>query len=420
MSKVLNKIVEYMKLESTGIYIFINENDKVFYIGKASNSLFERVKSHLYSSHNDKINTFVNESNIKLFIFPIDNKFDDIEKYDKYIQLIEYAGYTYLLENGYESINSEIGFSREIRNEYNKNKSSIDIKRILNFDINLFEGEFKELLLGRNYLNALLKKNRTLERRLEYQINKNKNIQKEIKELKDKNSEDLLSKYKEYNKIKNKIENIELENKYIKKYSNKLDDLIINNKINYEKELETVKENNNKEIYRRNSEIEELKYKLNFMNETPMLNEIIKSTFIKVLQKLKSRFDDLIDYLQSTTHYRSYGDDEVYNIHRKYKNELNYIISRLSNIIENQNIFIKTCTFKKETQILESMRFCINMWQSVNNFYDYASDAIVEEYDDKKNKQVTINLSKEYIKRFKQYNNHFNKIIDEWEKGITG
>lgn len=419
MSKLLNNLVEYMKLESTGIYIFVNEENKLFYIGKACNSLFERVRSHLYYSHNDKINAFVNEPDIKLFIFPIENKFDDIVRYDKYIHLIEYAGYVNLLEKGYKSINSEKGFSREIRNKYNESKNSINIESILNFNINLFEGEFKGLLLDRNHINKLLKKNKTLESRLEYQIGKNKNIEKEIKELKDKNSKDLLSKYKEYNKIKNKIENIELENKYVKEYSNKLDDLIIKNKINYEKELENVIENNNKEIYIRNNEIEELKYKLNFMNETQMLNEIIKSAFIKILQKVKNKFNDVMDYLKGTTHYRSYGDEELYSIHQKYEKELNYIISRLDNIIENRNIFIKTCSFKKETQIFESMRFCINIWQSLNNFYEYLSSVIVEEYDDKKNKQVIINLSKEYINIFKNCNNHFNDIIDEWEKKIT-
>lgn len=131
MSRTLSKLTEYMGLEDSGIYIFVNKLSNQFYVGKASNTIFERIKFHLYSSHNEKINSFVNNLNTALYIFPIDNKSIDWKEYDNLLCAIEYGTYRYLIKNGYESINSETGFSEEAKEYYNTNKDKINLEAMI-------------------------------------------------------------------------------------------------------------------------------------------------------------------------------------------------------------------------------------------------------------------------------------------------
>lgn len=94
---------DFEKLNKSGIYIFLNETYKQFYVGKALYCIFDRVKSHLYESHNDKINNFVNKPSTGLYIFQIDHSdFGSWREQNNELHFIEYSILRYMIDQGYD------------------------------------------------------------------------------------------------------------------------------------------------------------------------------------------------------------------------------------------------------------------------------------------------------------------------------
>lgn len=107
---------------------------------------------------------------------------------------------------------------------------------------------------------------------MKYQISKNKKSEYEIVNL------------------KSQKEALEIEDKYIKERSTKLENLILEMKNKYDNGLEDILKKHNEEVYNKNKLIEELRYKLDFMDKNPMLNEVIKKVILKILKRIKKHF----------------------------------------------------------------------------------------------------------------------------------
>ena len=90
-SSKLQYYIEIQRLEEAGLYLFLDRDNKEFYVGKASVQIYDRVKHHLYESHRDEINTFVNSEKVELYICPIENNFENIKDYDSDLNFKEYC-----------------------------------------------------------------------------------------------------------------------------------------------------------------------------------------------------------------------------------------------------------------------------------------------------------------------------------------
>jgi len=105
----------------------------------ASSQIYDRVKNHLFGSHKNEIYALANDLETELYIYPIENKFNDCKEYSNEIHFIEYSVMRYLIHKGYKAINSTNSFPIEIKQRYENNSSHLNMNEFLVFDSNLFE-----------------------------------------------------------------------------------------------------------------------------------------------------------------------------------------------------------------------------------------------------------------------------------------
>ena len=214
---------EIWQLENPGVYIFINKELNVFYVGKTYQRLRERISNHLSgNSTKESIKKLTEKDNTALYVIRLENQYSNNEEFDKYLKKVEYATYEYFIDKGYESLNSMTGFESQIREEYENYKEVINVEKMIDFTLDLFKIGIREFILS--------KRNNDENIRLSQEIDR---IKKENFELKNKIKQDV-------NKNSERIK------KALKLYINvitsmgKLDELVLVSGCNIEKIIEQV------------------------------------------------------------------------------------------------------------------------------------------------------------------------------------
>ena len=162
MDKDIILFKEFEKLEESGIYVFLNKEKNTFYVGKGT-PLIGRIKYHLHKNSIEKVKYLVRDIDTELYIYPIRNRYNLNEKYNQELLLIEYASYVYLVELGYISINNSKGFSSNTKTLYLREKYRLNMKEILNFNVNIFQKRFRNFLENIYVTNVIKSKNETLD-----------------------------------------------------------------------------------------------------------------------------------------------------------------------------------------------------------------------------------------------------------------
>ncbi|WP_099190806.1 GIY-YIG nuclease family protein [Tepidibacter mesophilus] len=430
MGTSVQKFIHYIKLEEPGIYIFINRHTKKFYVGMSSNCIFDRIRSHLRGSHNNQITTLANDIATGLYIFTIDDmNFDNIIDFDSELNFIEYSFIRYLTEEGYESINKLRAFSHNIRNKYEECGRYSNIDNIISFDVNLFKGGFRELIVDRSCVNSFKRKNDTLQSRLYWQVEENKKLKEKIISLKDQKNKDNFNQYLsltskiesleiENKHLQDKIKNLEIENEHLKY---KLDN---SNKLNtslYQKnneKIQEIEEKYNKEMYESNKHIEKLRYKLNFKENTPTLNKVVKNSFLDSIKRIHKRFKEAEIFLKKPTHYKHYNDKKVKEVHNEYRKELNRISLSLEDIIKGENIYFNLCEYTEQKHIDKTITFCMLMFNQAVLLEELVQTFIEHKNDTNGKEMIIIQLKPIYISNLNTYIHEFNSLIHNWQDNV--
>lgn len=214
---VIELAKELDKLYYPGIYVFLNKKENIFYVGKASTRIFDRVRMEMVSSHKKSLEEFIKNKDTGLYVFKIESDGDDKMTFDEKLLLIEYATYVYMLDKGYTSINDISGFSHKTREAYNMNKPKTYIENLLKFDKNLFWNGFKEVIFDRRYINELSDKNRQLGRDLKHYKYKYSKLENELTKYKNRESEAFTILFNKISELENEINLISKNYKSIKK-----------------------------------------------------------------------------------------------------------------------------------------------------------------------------------------------------------
>lgn len=208
--KVIELAKELDKLYYPGIYVFLNKKENVFYVGKASVRIFDRVKADMLATHKKTLEEFIRNKDTGLYIFNIDSDDNYEIDFDEQLLIVEYGIYVYMTDEGYTSINNISGFAHKTREFYNVNRSKICVENFLEFDKDLFWNGFKEVIFDRRYINDLNNKNRRLEFDLECSKDEHYKLKKKLIKYQNKESETL-------SRLLNKISELENEMNIISK-----------------------------------------------------------------------------------------------------------------------------------------------------------------------------------------------------------
>lgn len=415
-AKRVDEYIAFKKLESPGIYIFINKTKNKFYVGKSLTKMYDRVKHHLISSHNDIINNLSNDKDTELYIYTINDFNNNNLLYDEDILFIEYYTYKYLVEKGYESINCKNSFANEIKEKYDAYKK-VDLGRLIKLEENLFVSNLREFLLYKSKLRNL----NIIQKRLNYQYNKSKKLEENIIKLKsslENNKKDYTQKvHRDYYTMSNKIYDLSKENEFLK---NKL--YIAENALRSLKETKDIQlQSIEKELYEKidekNKNIKDLEYKILKLEEVYNSNSItnhnvlVKKSIKDLISRLSEIIEKLLEYINKGTHYR--GTEKEYNIYLENKYKLKKVKEFLDDICSNNYLLYKLNCFNDEKVIYEAIVYCCEVYKCTHIIFRLLIDnRVVEKDKDNKEKIITC-INNKFLR---EYNNLIESIEKKRER----
>lgn len=413
--KRLEEYIAVQRLENSGIYIFINKNSNKFYVGKSSAKMYDRVKSHLLSSHNDLIYNLANDKGTELYIYPITDFYNNDMFYNEDINFIEYNIMKYLISQGFESINGKDSFSREIRKKYD-NYEKLDLSQFIKLEENLFAKNLKEFLLYKKSLKNI----NCIKKRLKYQFNKNIKLEENILELKcniDNQKKDYIKTvYEDYYRMKDKIFNLKQENSYLTDKLNVTEKALEKLKETKDIQIKSVEDELYKEIHKKKIEVKNLEYKMLLLEENHNSridhNVIIKRVVKNIISKDSDYTKRILAFIDEGTHYR--GTKEDYNKYKANNKEIHKLRMLLEDIVNDKNLLFKLNCFNNEEVIYKSISYCCNIHAQIYLIADLLQTyRVKEKSSDNEIQHITI-IEKNFINKY----NQIIKNIERFKKDL--
>lgn len=401
--KIVDEYIAFKKLESPGIYIFINKINNKFYVGKSSTKMYDRVKCHLISSHNDTINILVNDKDTELYIYTINDFNNNDLLYDEDILFIEYYTQRYLVEEGYESINGKNSFTNEIKEKYN-GYEKVDLGRLIKLEDNLFASNLKDFLLYKSKLKNL----NTIQKRLNYQYEKSKKLENDMINLKsilDNNKKDYIQKvHKDYYAMKNKTYDLSKENDFLKNKLCITEKALRNLKETKDIQVKSIEKELYEKIDEKNKHIKDLEYKILSLqdnynsNSTTNHNIIIKKSIKDIISKLSEVIEIILEYISEGTHYR--GTEKEYNIYLENKYKLKKIKKFLDDICSGNYLLYELNCFNDEKVIYTAIAYCCNIYKCTNIIDTLLEDNRVVEKDNDNKEMIITCINNKFLEEY--------------------
>lgn len=394
---IVNRMIEFEKMKLPGIYILLNSENYTFYVGKALNSIYDRVKTHIQASHREEITNFVRQLDTGLYIFNIEDKLNNREMFDKELAFNEYCTYRYLIDKGFKSINGTSSFSQEVKERYDKENIYINLDELINYDMNLFEDGFREVILNKSYIKKITAQNQRLSSRLKYILKKNNELEIEIKDLKKIRDEKIKSMLNNYISFEEKIKKLEHENKTIKSELEEIKKFSNDLKIEYNKKIISL----NEEIIDLEATIKKAKIREGDL----CLKEFIKDILARVNKKL----DILYKSLFKITHTRSRENEDL-NLFRNTRDRYSDFVKKMKAIQNDKNIYFNMYEYKTNESIENTIRFIINLWAIFRELLIITDNSIEEDGEDR-----ILNLCNGYSEKFEETLNNMIAYYQRWE-----
>lgn len=420
--KRVDEYIAFKKLESPGIYIFINTINNKFYVGKSSTKMYDRVKHHLISSHNEAINILVNDKDTELYIYTINDFNNNDLLYDEDIFFIEYYTQRYLVEKGYESINGKHSFTNEVKEKYD-GYEKVDLGRLIKLEENLFASNIKEFLLYKSKLKNL----NTIQKRLNYQYDKSKKLENDMIELKtnlDNEKKDYIQKvHKDYYTMRNKTYDLSKENDFLENKLSITEKALRNLKETKDTQVKSIEKELYEKIDEKNKKIKDLEYKiLNSeegynSNSITNHNVIIKKSIKDIISKLSDVMEKILEYISQGTHYR--GAKEEYDIYLENKYQLKKIKEFLDDIYSNNYLLYELNCFNDEKVIYKAIAYCCNVYKHMHTIFRLLIDnRVVETGNDNKEMKITC-INSEFLEEYNALIQAIEKERKQFEKRLS-
>lgn len=407
--KRLEEYISVRKLVNPGIYIFINKTTNKFYVGQSASDVYTRISNHLMGSHNKTIHNLVSNEHTELHVYTIDELYDNNIFYNEDLNFIEYYTMKYLVNKGYESINCKHSFANKIKEKYNSYEK-VDLDQLIKLEKNLFASNLKEFFLYRRKLKNL----NTTQSRLEYQQNKNMELENKIRELKNSVYKQkkcyIQTVYKDYFSMKCEISNLKQENSYLKDKLNITERTLEKLKKTKDIQIKSVEDELYKEINEKNIELKNLECEVLFLkknsNSRTNHNIILKKVLKKIMFKQYEYINLILAFIEKETHYR--GTKEDYNKYKANNEELYKLKMFLEDIIDDKNLLFELNYFNSDEVIYRSIAYCCNMHLYIHRISDLLeAHRIKEKGSNNEIKEIAI-IEKNFI-------NKYNKIIKKIE-----